>query len=237
MLGHRLRRAGTGVSPLAFVGSYSLGTDTTGQRTISLTGLTGGLASAPAPNDIVVAAFAASHPSTAQTLDSGGWTTLTDVFADDTNDCRLLVAHKVMGGSPDTSVLWHPTASTTNAAAVALHVWRNINATPMDATATAANGINTFFPNPPAITPVTPGAIVLVVGAQGHGRGTSTMTHAGLTKLKSVGMNGSANDVSLAIGAYESWASGSYDPAAFTSPDTDSTNFAWAALTIALRPQ
>lgn len=121
--------------------------------------------------------------------------------------------------------------------AATVHVWRNVNqTTPMDATPTTSNVGNTSKPNPPAITPVTAGAVVVAMGSSGTQANVSGFTSPDLgnficpTPTTTGTYNGTTGMGSIAWGG-----SGAVDPAQWSNGSTDS-NFAALAATIALRP-
>lgn len=225
------------VSPIQYVGGYVQGfVGGTGDRTITLTSLTGGLASAPATDDLVIVYF-----GTGSTVDRdlvvSGYTEIAELYSNDTEDTNLVVARKFMGATPDTSfTLTGGTLSTSDAGAVAVQVWRGVNqTTPLDVTRTTATGVNSILCNPPAITPVTAGAIIVAGGAGAHDDATiRTFSSSDLTSFISAG-GSDTNSVTIGLG-YKVWTSGAFDPAAFTYSSADSTAFSWAAVTLALRP-
>lgn len=208
----------------------------TSNTTISLTDLTGGLASAPAENDIVIIAYAicsaGANPDV--TVATSGYTELCDLNADDSRDANLGVYYKVMGGSPDTSVDVGPTPASDLAGAVAIHVWRGIDTvTPIDVTTTTATGINFGRPNPPSITPSTSGAIILAAGSMARSILPDAFTSALDHFLTAVGDGGNGKTV-VGLGSHD-WAGGAYDPVEWGG-GSDASTASWTAATLALRP-
>lgn len=223
-------------SGIRYVGGYVQGfVGTTSNVTISLTSLTGGLASAPAAGDLVIVYFGTCS-IVDRDLVVGGYIEVADLYVNDGVDTNLAAAYKFMGGTPDTSfTLTGGTRSSTDAGTVAVQVWRGVNATtPLDVAATTATGLNTVLCNPPAITPVTSGAVIVAGGAGGHVDGIQTYSSSDLTGFRSVGSDDS-NDVTIGLG-YKVWTSGAFDPAQFTRGGADSVSYSWAAVTLALRP-
>jgi hypothetical protein len=219
---------------LVYVGGRSETRQASGGWALSLTGLTGGVGTQPAEGDLVIIAYANSS-ALDRDLAVSGYTELTDLYVNDTFDCQLGVYYKIMSSSPDTSATL---TAYTNINAAAVHVWRGVNATtPMDVTRAVATGTNTGVPNPPALTPVTAGAVIVVVGAYaaefGHG---AALTAASLDNFVQAHGDGSGNNfhVGVGVGSIE-WTSGSYDPAAFGGGEADTSN-SWCACTLALRP-
>lgn len=231
--------AAAATSPIQYVGGRTAGSiGTTINITISLSGtLTGGLASAPAAGDLVIVYFGTGS-NTDRDLVVSGYTEITELYANDSYDTNLVVAYKFMGGTPDTSfTLAGGTLSAADAGAVAVQVWRGVNATtPLDVTSTTATGSNSILCNPPAITPVTGGAIIVSGGAGGNNASAdpTTFSSSDLTAFMSTSRS-DTYDVTIGLG-YKVWTSGAFDPAQFTFSGTNSTSLSWAAVTLALRP-
>ena len=116
------------------------------------------------PGDLVVVVQALMWTSNkAVGPTTPGYTIVADLYADDTRDMNLGVAFKIMGDPVDEVVSMSPTGSSSYPTAAALHVWRGVDqASPLDVSRTTATGINSGTPNPPAILPVTEGAIILI---------------------------------------------------------------------------
>lgn len=157
-------------------------------------------------------------------------------------------SYRIMGATPNTDVILPPTGSTTGAGAYGIHVWRYVDTTtPLDVTPqtfVASNGSSTLTansistlgtrqPNPPAITPITSGAVIVAAGGTATGSIAAAYTNTGLDNfLTSFGDD--TNDG--VIGMYSAnWTSGAYDPTAFTVA-SDVFQASAAAVTIALRP-
>lgn len=225
-----------GSVPIEYVGGYVQGfVGSSSNINISLTSLTGGLASAPAAGDFVLVYFGNGDGGLAS-LTISTYSQIALLNASDTNDTNLVVGYKFMGATPDTTVTFTGgTASSENAGAVYISVWRNVDTTsPLDVTSTTATGSNSVLCNPPAITPVTAGSYIVSGGSGGHAAGTRTYSSSNLTDFLSAGAN-DVYDVTIG-GGYNVWTSGSFDPAQFTFSTSDSTAYSWAAVTVALRP-
>jgi hypothetical protein len=226
--------------PVEYVGGYTQGfAGSTENITITFGGnLTGGLASSASAGDMVLIWFGVGSSGAASGLDlsASGNTQVALLFSNDTQEATLLVAYKFMGATPDsTLVLIDGTTSTSYAGAITVQVWRNVEPTiPMDVTPVTATGINSVLANPPAITPATQGAVIVSGAAGGHARGAQTYSSSNLTGFLSSGGDDSS-DVTIGAG-YNIWTSGSFDPSQFTFSGSDSTLYAWAAATLALRP-
>lgn len=221
---------------IQYVGGYVEGfVGTTSDATISLTSLTGGLASAPAAGDLVIVYFGTGS-TTVRDLFVSGYSVIQRRSSSDNYDTNLVVARKFMGGTPDTSfTLTGGTFSADDAGAVAVQVWRGVNTTtPLDVASISRAGNNSVRCDPPFITPITSGAIIVAGGAGAHNAGTRTYSSSDLTDFISVGAN-DTNDVTIGLG-YKVWTSGAFDPALFTFSSTNNSAFSWAAVTLALRP-
>ncbi len=228
------------IEPITFVGGKSIGgLGTTADIVISLTDLVGGIGTKPVKGDVVIVAFSTGS-TVNRDLVIAGFTEIADLYADDTYDTNLAVAYKVMGDTPDTSVtLTGGSLNTADAYAVAIHVWRNVDPiTPLDVTSTTATASNSGLANPPAITPVTQGAFVIVIGAAAHASGTHYFAspESAVTTFFTAGAD-DTNDATVGMGVYREWTSGAYDPAAFRLTVADSGSNSWAAVTMALRPR
>lgn len=124
------------------------------------------------------------------------------------------------------------------------HVWRGVDeTTQMDVTAVSGLGINTGRPDPQPITPITPGAVVVVAGAGGTyatGVGLSNFVAPTSYAFNMVGhrsgTNVSGSGITSAIFARYWSGFDVEDPGAFTSGSAATQN-AWTAVTIALRPR
>lgn len=233
--------------PIAFVGGKTFaGTSTVSIANLNINNLVGGLSSAPIKGDLVVVAFSAGSTAdraiTVAGNNSGTYTQIAELYsvATTTYDTNLEVAYKVMGDTPDTSLSFTvTTAATSDAYAVAVHVWRFVDeTTPLDVTSTTATASGSALANPPAITPVTPGSYVLPIAAAAHASGAQYFLSPedAVVTFFSNGGN-STNDVTVGIGAYREWTTGAYDPAAWRFSTTNPTSGSWAAVTVALRPK
>lgn len=198
---------------------------------VSLTDLTGGIASAPASGDLVIAAVGFNGSGNfAWSIDTAGYTQVADLFGDDTIDTNLWVHYKRLTAA-DTN--FH-VAGGNGSVTIAVHVWRGSDSTtPLDVTTTTATGINSGLPNPPSITPVTAGAVVVAVG-QGGFQNSAPFTSPDLENFISNGFEAGTADPAIGIGSIEWPGSGAVDPAAWSG--TTSTAAAWAAACLAIRP-
>jgi hypothetical protein len=209
--------------------------------TVSLTGLTGGLASAPQYGDLII--VAAELCGTAnKTFNIAGFTQIADLYQNDTEDSNFFVGYAFATPIPQTSVTI--TGGSTNAAdglAVAVQVYRNVSlTTPFDVTTTTFGALNGAIPNPPAITPVTTDALIVVAAGAAHdatGGGAFTASYLSNFITTNTVALAETNDATVGIGNV-AWTSGAYDPAAWTFTGTGGTaaNWSYNSVTMALRP-
>lgn len=219
--------------------------------TVNLTGLTGGIATAPATGDLVLVCFGVSAAAGVvnTTPFQDGWTTQTFypnpfldngnnfIFADDTYDANIAVGYRRMGATPDTTVTFQSgTNSANNAGAVYISVWRGVNSTtPLDVTPIVARAqTNTVIVDANAITPTAAGSVIVVCGVGAHIAGTQTYSSSDLTDFRTVGSN-DTNDVTIG-GGYKDWVGGAFNPAAFTYSGTSANTNSCVSVAIALRP-
>lgn len=218
-----------GGKAVTFAGGTSIGI-------VSLTDLTGGLASEPAAGDYVVVGYAISTQNRTPVLtitgnSAGAYDLLAGpVVGDASFDTRLYVRGKRMGATPDTTITRSATGNSSDNGGIAVHVWRGVDpTTPMDVTRTTASG-TPARPDPPAITPVTAGAMIVTIGAGVSDSAWNTPSYlSGFLQSNFAG----STWISIGVGSV-AWTSGAYDPAAWTGGWGGAT---YAAVTLALRPE
>lgn len=238
-------------SGIQYVGGTSAQIGTT-DVAISLTGLTGGIAAAAATDDWVFVSYAASCVTDRRTsigVQTGqDYTEMTSQFQNVTRDPNFRVQYKKMGATPDTTVTARKIPVTGDYATVIVHVYRGVDTvTPLDVTIpTPAKTSNKTQPNPPAITPVTSGALIVVAGMTTTGDGSTTsdmvaistsyLAHTVTSESGNGFSSGRANEgVQLIVGDVE-WTSGAYDPAEMTRASANETGNACIGVTFALKP-
>jgi hypothetical protein len=232
-----------------FVGAKVYGSASSTDEVISLTDLKDEAGSNATLQEgdvvIVTVVLAAVASLESLTTPSGFSDAHPFIYSDDTNDTNFQVSYKVMGASPDTSFTLPGTGSSLRAHEVHVLALRGIDiAAPFDVTPVAAGGIDAGQPDPPAITPVTAGALITVHGgsvcadsavptAFANSDLSATTNHFLSDFFRSTG-SGSRHAV-CGVGMKEDWSSGSFDPAAWTGGHTFNGN-SWAAASIAWRP-
>jgi len=167
---------------------------------------------------------------------------IADLYQNDTEDSNFQVGYKLTSIIPETSVVI--TGGSGNAAdgiSIAIHVYRNIDqATPFDVTRTTFGALNGAIPNPPAITPVTSGALIVVAAGAAHdatAAGLFTASYLSDFITATTVALAETNDATVGMGNV-TWTSGAYDPAAWTFTGTGGTaaNWSYNSVTMALRP-
>lgn len=202
-------------------------------------GLTGGIASAAASGDFVIAAYAmhGSDSTLAITDGTTGYTLIgSELFQTDSDPINLRVAYKFI--TSDTDTTFGGTGDTARPGMSAIYVFRGVDTvTPMDVAAVTATAANSAQADPPSITPSTSGAFIVAVGAAARSDASSvTFTSSDLTDfLTEYSLSGSSSrEVIIGIGQKDDWTSGAFNPAAFSI--SSNANNSWAAVTMALRP-
>jgi hypothetical protein len=208
---------------------------TSGNTTVSLTTLTGGISASAAINDVVIAVFSTGSAANRTLSITDGTTAYTliatELYSNGTTyDTNLRVAYKKLTAA-DTTVTFGPTLNAQDAGAMAVYVFRGVADAIFDVTTTTATGTGTGRPTPPAITPVTSGTFIVCVGASAAGTG-AVFTTATLSSFRTV-TSPDTNDAMLGIGQF-AWTSGTYTPAQFGGGTTNAAD-SWAAMSIALR--
>lgn len=185
---------------------------------------------------VVVGYHVASNTDRNIGVTTAGYTEEAELFANDTYDANLSVSWKVMGPTPDADVSLSSTGSSSHPGHVSIRAYRGVDATtPMDAAPTTATGINGLLVNPPAITPVTSGALVVIFGNGAAAQAALATPYASsdLTDFNS-GLVSDLYDLAWGVGHY-GWTSGAFDAAAWTGPSSAATD-SWNAVAMALRP-
>ena len=186
--------------------------------------------------DIIIVAYECCG-TTNKTLSIPGYTTVADLYANDTEDSNFIVAYKFMGVVPDTEIIIPPTQNAADAGAYVLQAYRGVNLdTPFDVTSTTVSLTNTAIPNPPAITPVTQGAKIVVAAGAAHTGGTGAVFLAGYLSNFITTAGNDTNDATAGMGHVDWPGVTTYDPAAWSFTGTNSTNFSTNSVTMALRP-
>ena len=207
---------------------------------ISLSGLSGGVGSSPQTDDIVVVycGFSGLGDQPAA-ISTSGYTELAELFGNSGRDSNVSVNYKIMGATPDTVVsVPSSTQATAYGSGAVVHVWRGVSlSNPIDVTTQVATGVDYATADPPSITPVTAGAIILAMYAgTADSSPTAPTAPSGITKFVQAVSTAATSSFGIAIGAYEEWTSGTYDPPVWTGFEVGGTADSWCAATVVLRP-
>lgn len=206
----------------------------TSTASVSLTDLTGGIASAPAADDFVIAGYGIGSTVDRDVAITTGYTEQADIYANGTSfDANLGVFTKSMPGTPDTTLTVGSTGSVNDAGVTIIHVFRGVDLTnPMDVAVVTATGTGTGKPDPGAITPITTGAVGVFFGAQSAG----TMANLTSSDLTAFRQDWQSDTVDVGVGGgFIEWTSGALNPAVFGGGASNAAN-SWAAVSLALRP-
>ena len=205
--------------------------------------LTGGLVSVPAVGDLVIIGYCIGSTANRQPLiqnTSAVNYTGNELYADDTFDMNLAVGWRFMLAAVETQFVLSEavgggTGNVADAGHYTVHVFRGVDlVTPEDVARTSATGASSRIVDPPAITPVTPGAWIYCTGGAACGTG-GTYTAPQLVDFRA-GSTADTNDAQIGSG-FRPWTTGAFDPAAYAGGGTDTTSDSWAAFTLALRPR
>ncbi len=230
---------------LAYVGGITNGGagDTGSTVSTSLTALTGGLAAAAATDDIVIAAFnQASDTLRTLSFNTSGYTSFGLLQGNDTLKTNLISGYKIMGATPDTTVVFNKIGDTSDCQCISVQVWRGVDlTTPMDVTVQTVAATDGGYPTPPAITPSTAGAVVICIGATAHQQNTSPSANIytssdSLSPFIGRNQEDTASNGLIGMGAF-AWTSGTFTPATWgASVDLSDVTNSRAAVSAALRP-
>lgn len=181
----------------------------------------------PAQDDVAVLVLGCDDVILASLMVSSGWTAIEPGGGH-------LCFTKQMGASPDASVTI--TKNTVRSIAAILRIYRGANSgVHLDATPTVnLNTSNTVTPNPPSITTVTDGCLIIATGFLDDQITTGVTAPSGFGNLEWLFSGDSVNlAATIAISDFEQATLGVIDPGVFTFT---ANNDVTAATTIALRP-
>lgn len=208
-------------------------------QSISLTSL--GLAA----GDFVLVSYttaAGSDGVLSGKISTSGYSLITELYANGTtNDANMAVFQKIMGGTPDASLVVVGKGTSGFGTTVNVTAFRGVDpTTPLDVTTTTATGTGSGNANPPAITPATSGNVIAIFGHSATSTTLRTYTTASTSYLSGFLQTNSAGSTyaSTSGAGYVSGQSAgvSYDPAAWAL-NTDNAGNSWCTVTIALRPE
>lgn len=232
---------------ITFVGSQAVSNATASTPyTISTTGLSGGVDTQVRVGDfcIILTGNAGNTDNTPGVLDATfTWTEAAELYADGTtNDVNASLSYAVATTTPPSTFDINTATTSTSFSKISiLYVFRGVNtSTPLDVAVTTATGTGNYVADPPAITPVTAGACVVVAGFGSMGSAntaTYTAVSSGYTRMRAVNQTTAITSRALAAMGHKLLVTPgvSENPGAFTASGSNSVS-GWAAFTIALRP-
>lgn len=191
-------------------------------------------------NDLVLYSVAVSRDGVGEpNITTTGYTNIVDkLLANDNEDALISVWYKVMGATPDTSVVSTDTGDLGDSVVAHVRVYRGVNTSnPIDVTTTTNTQINTFVPDPPAITPVTDFSMIVVYGA---GAWAGMMLYKNQGDYASSETSNGLENSDIAFLSYQNLqaTAGEFNPDPFTlAAGSDSTAGSAVSVSVALRPE
>lgn len=189
------------------------------------------------PGDmVIIALMIGARSDVAMSMSTAGYTKVTELYANDTEDTNLAVFWKVMGDTPDTVAVANKPASTAGYSTVmTAHVWRGASSIDVYSQAYGINGSNGTFPT---ITP-GPSGVIVAIGAAVTGYFSSYLTGFALPSAYPLSnhqynyhlasnYNSAALSVSSLSGAFGEISLGSWSGLYSTA------NYTWAAIVLSL---
>lgn len=229
----------TAAAGISIVGWKGVGANNGGSANIDLTALVDGIASAATTGDeVILIAGGSSGIDTAPGGPDGTWTEIiANIFINDTFKSNLRAWRKRMGAVPDTSVTVSLVNNSAGGGGAIAFVARGVDAaTPLDVAVVTTSDVNSAMVNPPAITPVSAGALIL---AGGFGSSDTTPTAftgpSNMTGFHQAQGAGSTRGGVIGAAVKTDWTAGAFDPDPFTGGET-SASCSWIGFSIALRP-
>lgn len=153
----------------------------------------------------------------------------TALISDTSTVCKFGVWRKVMGSSPDTTVVGQGGGNASDAVAYCSFVLRGVDQnTPEDVTTTTSTSTS-VNPDPPSITPITNGAWILALASSVVNDATpGTITNY----INTVSSTATDTNPFTTAGATRQVANGAENPGAFSSWSSG----VWFAASVAVRP-
>lgn len=229
---------------ISFVGSLPpVGANNGGNVTLTFSNLVDstGASAALQENDLVIVGQAESSSSdNVLATSSSGWTKQADIFSNGSNyDTDLAVYTKIMGATPDTSiVLTGPGGSVNGHIGVAVALRGVDTSTPLDISVATVTGTGTSCPDPGSVTPLTSGAWIVVVGAGAAATGAAFTNPGDLSSTTNHFRSANHvenNDIAIGFGLKTDWTSGAFDGSAWTGGNVAAGN-SWAAVVLVIKP-
>lgn len=217
------------VSPFTLVGSSTVGTTTSG-ATISAT-----IPAARQVGDLILVVHAArSYADLNMSLADPTYTTIADLYANDTIDANLGVHWKISDGTETTLAL---PGGTSSLQTCSVQVWRGVNlVSPLDVTPVTATGINTGIAVSPSIITATDDALVLIAASVLTGSSATVVTQpSGFTDLTVAATPSGSIITRASIASKLATSAGVVSGGSWAVSTADNTGYSWCACTLALR--
>jgi len=191
-------------------------------------------------NDIVLVFNSGSTTNESQSLGvtTSGYTKISDLYVEGTDnlDQNMAISWKRMGSTPDTSVTCTALQGSADYYTLAvIYILRGVStADILDvAIVTATGTAGTSIPNPPAITPVTAGAMIVICGSSISSDWSTTEPTGYSNPWYN---NTSGGNTNTLVVASKLWGgSGEENPDPWTGW-TEGTHKTWIAATLAIAP-
>ena len=228
---------------IQFVGAKSVSNiGTASTYAVSLTGLTGGIGTAPATGDVILVLTGwASTTDGTPGVSTAGYTEITELFVNSTSDVNLSASYLVVGATPPTSVTVLSTTSSANTKGTVVAVFRGVdNTTPLDVAATTYTSAGNVLPNFAAITPVSTYAAGVVMFFTAYNSSISLALSTPPAGYTACGSFTSPTGTQWLLGGI-GWkgklaANTLEDPAYWSVVNGTAAAFSVAGVTLALRP-
>ena len=228
-------RFSAGTSSLTIVNYANAFGSSADTATIDVSGDISGSGLGMQTGDVIVVAFCLAEnvdrDISGSGNNSGAATEIADLYSSNgVYDTNLWVGLFVQGATVDRTLTISGIGAALAPWVAQCEIWRGVNATPQDVAATTATGTGTDLANPPTITPVTSGSMVLGIYA------AAQETYADWAGPANMGNFGNFVNGNVRVGIGQSINSASaFDPDPVTGGN-NGPNDTWAAVTLALRP-
>lgn len=233
MRSHFLRaaqKAAPVVNPFTLVASSTVGTATS-DGTISAT-----IPAGRQVGDLILVVHAArSTTDLNMSLADPTYTTIADLYANDSFDSNLGVHWKISNGTETTLAL--PGGGGFTLQTCSVQVWRGVDAvSPLDVPAVFAVGTNSGRAINPPISTLTAGCLIICAAANISSTGNNLVTPpSGFTDKTVAEQTGATTITRASMASAFSASAGAVEAGGWVTVG-DSTSYSWCACTLALRP-
>ncbi len=191
---------------------------------------------------IVVGGCGSTTGDHTMTMDTADYTTVADLFANDTIDTNMGVFYKFMGATPDTTAQFNGCAVANDATIGAYYVFRGVapasQSGPFDVAATTTTATSTAIPNAPSIDwSGSAGRVAVVAAIGGNQTGSGLLIPPANSYYDLIdGIANGVNDASIGVMSRYDGLSDPEDPGAFTFSAADNIAYSNVACTMMLKP-